>query len=146
MRFIFLLFLCSISGQVVNGQASQNWHWKDYATDSVHGISLNKAYKLNERIILKVGNKKIEGINHHVLFFDEPFGPHAQSIYDTKEWPENPLFYVNASSKSDPDLAPEGHETMVLLIPVAAGIDDTEEIFIFFLCVHPIFNRTQIIA
>ena len=46
MRFIFLLFLCSISGQVVNGQASQNWHWKDYATDSVHGISLNKAYKL----------------------------------------------------------------------------------------------------
>ena len=46
MRFIFLLFLCSFSGQVVNRQASQNWHWKDYAADSVHGISLNKAYKL----------------------------------------------------------------------------------------------------
>jgi len=46
MRFIFLLFLCSFSSQVVIGQASQNWHWKDYATDSVHGISLHKAYKL----------------------------------------------------------------------------------------------------
>ena len=46
MRFIFLLFLCAISHQVVIGQASQNWHWKDYATDSVHGISLHKAYKL----------------------------------------------------------------------------------------------------
>ena len=46
MRFIFLLILCAISHQVVNGQASQNWHWKDYTTDSVHGISLLKAYKL----------------------------------------------------------------------------------------------------
>ncbi len=46
MRFIFLLFLCVISHQVVIGQASQNWHWKDYTTDSVHGISLHKAYKL----------------------------------------------------------------------------------------------------
>jgi len=46
MRFIFLLFFCSFSSQVVLGQASQNWHWKDYAADSVHGISLNKAYKL----------------------------------------------------------------------------------------------------
>lgn len=46
MRFIFLLFLFSFSDQVVIGQASQNWHWKDYETDSVHGISLHKAYKL----------------------------------------------------------------------------------------------------
>ena len=46
MRFTFLLFLCAISHQLVIGQASQNWHWKDYATDSVHGISLHKAYKL----------------------------------------------------------------------------------------------------
>ena len=46
MRLIFLLFLCAISQQVAIGQASQNWHWKDYETDSVHGISLHKAYKL----------------------------------------------------------------------------------------------------
>ncbi|HBT93338.1 MAG TPA: peptidase S8, partial [Chitinophagaceae bacterium] len=46
MRFTFVLFLCVISHQLVIGQASQNWHWKDYATDSVHGISLHKAYKL----------------------------------------------------------------------------------------------------
>ena len=46
MRFTFVLFLCVISHQLVIGQVSQNWHWKDYATDSVHGISLHKAYKL----------------------------------------------------------------------------------------------------
>ena len=46
MRFIVLLFFGSFVAQHVYGQESQNWHWKDYATDSVHGISLNKAYKL----------------------------------------------------------------------------------------------------
>jgi len=73
-------------------------------------------------------SKKIEGLNHHTLFFDEPFGPHAEAIYATKEWPSNPLFYVNISSKTDPNIAPEGCENMIVLIPVAAGIEDTEEI------------------
>ncbi len=40
---LFLLF--SFFCIVTIGQPSQNWHWKDYATDSVHGISLKKAYQ-----------------------------------------------------------------------------------------------------
>ena len=31
---------------IVCGQSLQNWHWKDYVNDSVHGISLHKAYKI----------------------------------------------------------------------------------------------------
>jgi len=27
-------------------QSAQNWHWKDLVTDSVHGVSLDKAYQL----------------------------------------------------------------------------------------------------
>ena len=73
-------------------------------------------------------NRKITGLNHHTLFFDEPFGPHAEAIYETKEWPSNPLFYVNVPSKTDTTVAPDGYENMVVLIPVAAGIEDTEEI------------------
>jgi len=73
-------------------------------------------------------NKKINRLNHHTLFFDEPFAPHAEAIYKTKEWPEKPLFYVNIPSKTDPDVAPVGYENMVVLIPVAAGIEDSEEI------------------
>jgi phytoene desaturase len=30
-------------------------------------------------------DRRIEGINHHTLFFDEPFHPHAEAIYTTKE-------------------------------------------------------------
>ena len=73
-------------------------------------------------------DKKIDGLDHHTLFFDEPFGPHATSIYTTKKWPEKPLFYVNIPSKTDPSVAPKGNENMVILIPVAAGIEDSDEI------------------
>ncbi len=73
-------------------------------------------------------DRKIEGLKHHMLFFDEPFAPHAEAIYTTKIWPENPLFYLNISSKTDPGVAPDGHENMVVLIPIAAGIEDNEAI------------------
>ncbi len=49
-RLLFLtLILISNFAFSQNNQSTQNnqnWHWKDYATDSVHGISLHKAYKL----------------------------------------------------------------------------------------------------
>ena len=38
----FSLFISFISW----GQPAKNWHWKDYEKDSVHGISLQKAYQL----------------------------------------------------------------------------------------------------
>lgn len=72
--------------------------------------------------------KKIEGLEHHNLFFDEDFGQHAREIYDTPAWPEKPLFYVSATSKTDDSVAPAGHENLFILIPVAPGLDDTDEI------------------
>lgn len=72
-------------------------------------------------------NKKIEGLLHHTLFFDESFDQHAEELYDTPKWPEKPLFYVSATSKTDSSVAPEGHENLFILIPVAPNLDDTEE-------------------
>lgn len=46
MRTLFLLFLFYFNNLTSFGQTSQNWHWKDNTTDSVHGISLKKAYEL----------------------------------------------------------------------------------------------------
>jgi phytoene desaturase len=73
-------------------------------------------------------NKKIDNISHHALFFDTDFEKHAQSIYDTPEWPEAPLFYSSFPSKTDSSAAPEGMESAVFLIPLAPGIEDTPEL------------------
>jgi phytoene desaturase len=74
-------------------------------------------------------NKKLDNVLHHSLFFDTDFSRHGHEIYTDPQWPANPLFYVSATSVTDPSGAPAGHENLFFLIPVAAGLQqDTEEL------------------
>jgi len=80
-------------------------------------------------ILYYVGlNKKIDGILHHNLFFDTDFQKHAAQIYDKPEWPDEPLFYVSATSVTDDTVAPEGCENIFILIPTAPGLMDDQKI------------------
>lgn len=80
-------------------------------------------------IIIYLGiNKKLKNILHHNLLFDAPFDQHAQELYTQPQWPSDPLMYVNCTSASDPSVAPEGNENLMVLIPTAPGLIDTEEI------------------
>lgn len=72
-------------------------------------------------------NKKIDKLDHHNLFFDEDFEIHAEEIYKNKKWPTSPLFYLCCPSKTDPSVAPIGHENLFLLMPIATGLADTEK-------------------
>ncbi|MGA9637005.1 phytoene desaturase family protein, partial [Flavobacterium sp.] len=73
-------------------------------------------------------NKKIKNVSHHALFFDVDFEQHAKDIYDEPQWPAEPLFYANFPSITDKTAAPEGMESGFFLIPLAPGINDTEEL------------------
>ena len=73
-------------------------------------------------------NKKVKNVSHHTLFFDVDFDTHASAIYDNVKWPDEPLFYANFPSISDPNMAPEGKEACFILIPIAPGLEDTESI------------------
>ncbi len=73
-------------------------------------------------------NRKLKNLTHHNLFFDEDFMPHARDIYENKQWPENPLFYLSVTSKTDDTVAPKGCENLFVLIPVAPDLPDTETI------------------
>jgi phytoene desaturase len=73
-------------------------------------------------------NKRIEKLAHHNLFFDEDFSVHAHEIYTEPSWPQKPLFYVSAPSKTDPNVAPEGCENLFVLMPVAPDLEDEDEI------------------
>ena len=73
-------------------------------------------------------DKPIKNLLHHTLFFDEDFNLHAKEIYRDPQWPTKPLLYTSATSKTDNTAAPEGKENLVILIPVAPGLEDTDEI------------------
>jgi phytoene desaturase len=71
---------------------------------------------------------RLEGLEHHTLFFDEDLGAHASTIYETPEWPGNPSLYFSCTSKTDSTVAPEGMENLFVLIPVAPGLEDSEQV------------------
>ena len=72
-------------------------------------------------------NKKLRNVVHHSLFFDVPFEQHAKEIYDEPQWPADPLFYASVNSVTDETIAPPGCDNMVLLIPIASGLQGDDE-------------------
>lgn len=73
-------------------------------------------------------DRRIEGLAHHNLVFDRSAEVHAHQIYDDPQWPTDPQFYVSAASMTDPTVAPPGCENLVLLVPVATGLQDSDEV------------------
>ena len=69
-------------------------------------------------------SKKIKSLAHHTLFFDEDLFQHSIEIYKNPQWPAKPLFYVCCPSKTDDSVAPENHENLFLLMPIAPGLED----------------------
>jgi len=72
-------------------------------------------------------DKKLKNIDHHTLFFDQDFDIHAEEIYDDPKWPTSPLFYMSCSSVTDNTVAPKGGENVVILIPLAPGLEDSDQ-------------------
>lgn len=114
--------------------AGADYHHVEQDLLGKNSRTYNESYWANRTmapscLIYYIGiNKKLPRLIHHNLFFEENFEKHAVSIYKDVQWPDNPLFYVCCPSKTDNTVAPEGMENLFVLIPVAAGLQDTEEI------------------
>jgi phytoene desaturase len=131
------------TGVVVNGEyreadvivSGADYHFTETKLLHHHDQSYSEAY-WNNRVMAPscllyyVGlNTRLKNVLHHSLFFDTDFTQHGKEIYDTPQWPSDPLFYVSATTQTDPSGAPEGCENLFFLIPVAAGLEgDTEEL------------------
>lgn len=70
-------------------------------------------------------SEQVRGLEHHNLFFDEKLDLHGKEIYETPKWPTKPLFYVCAASKTDTQIAPTGHENLMILMPMAPDLEDS---------------------
>jgi phytoene desaturase len=73
-------------------------------------------------------DRRLDGLEHHNLFFDRSLDQHTKEIYREPQWPSDPLLYVCAPSLTDTSVAPADHENVFALIPIAAGLEDTPEL------------------
>ncbi|HUX51678.1 MAG TPA: phytoene desaturase family protein [Spirochaetia bacterium] len=73
-------------------------------------------------------SRKLEHFQHHNLYFAPHWENHFDAIFRHPRWPEDPSFYMHVSSRTDTDAAPPDRTNLFLLVPVAAGLPDTEEL------------------
>ena len=72
--------------------------------------------------------RKLQSLVHHNLYFRPDWDEHFRLMFDSPAWPENPCYYVSCASKTDTRSAPDGSENVFILVPVAPGLDDTDEL------------------
>jgi len=123
--------LTHFDADVVIGGA--DYHFIENSLLPLQYRSYNEKYWNNRTmapscLIYYVGlNRKVKNLLHHSLFFDVDFQQHGNEIYSDPKWPTEPLFYLSATSVTEPETAIPGGETLFFLIPVAAGLQgDTE--------------------
>ncbi len=61
---------------------------------------------------------KIDNLAHHNYFLGSNFRGYADTIFTSSISPQKPYYYVNVSSKSYSECAPEGCENVFILCPV----------------------------
>jgi phytoene desaturase len=75
-------------------------------------------------------DKQLATLEHHNLFLEKDWDTSFDSLFQPQqqEWPKRPSYYVNVTSKTDDTVAPNGGETVFILVPLAPGLQDTESL------------------
>lgn len=60
-----------------------------------------------------------EQLAHHNVFFGEDFRRNFDEIFRTRTLPDQPSLYIAAPGRSDPTVAPAGHDALMVLVPVS---------------------------
>lgn len=66
----------------------------------------------------------VSPLAHHTLVLPVDWEAHFESIFEDPRWPEDPSYYVSVPSRTDETVAPAGCETIVVLVPIAPGLED----------------------
>jgi len=68
--------------------------------------------------MLHLGLDKIYDLPHHTIFFAEDYKGNIQDIFENKVLSKDLSFYVRNASVTDTTLAPAGHSSVYVLVPV----------------------------
>ncbi|MFB6087882.1 MAG: phytoene desaturase family protein [Haloarculaceae archaeon] len=70
----------------------------------------------------------VDPLAHHTLVLPTDWDPHFAQIFDDPSWPDDPAYYCSVASRTDEAVAPDGHHAVVVLVPIAPGLDGGPEI------------------
>ena len=96
-------------GKLINSEHRRKWSDK----------KLRKTQYSMSAFLLYLGvRKKYPQLKHHTLILSERYKGLIDDIFDNKVLPDDFSMYLHIPSQTDPSMAPEGCESMYVLIPV----------------------------
>jgi len=71
---------------------------------------------------------KLPQLAHRTFFWDADCDDNLAAVSGNTGVPDIPLFYLEIPSITDPSCAPEGHEAVSITVPLAPGLEDSDEL------------------
>ncbi len=72
-------------------------------------------------------NKKLKNVSHHNLYFSSSWKKGFDEVFSFGQWPEDPSYYFHVPSVTDQSVAPNGKETIMILVPIAPNLRDDQK-------------------
>jgi phytoene desaturase len=101
------------------GNADLPYIYSDMLPDAVAAQKLEeKKYTCSTIMFYWAVDKVYPQIGHHNVFLAGDYKQSFDSIFNDHTLPDEPSFYVHAPARTDPAAAPEGQDTLMVLVPV----------------------------
>ena len=109
------------------GNADLPYIYKQLLPASAEAEQLDKKLYTCSTIMFYWGmDKQFPQIAHHNVFLGGDYKSSFDRIFKDHELPEEPSFYIHAPARTDPSAAPEGQDTLYVLVPVG-HLDESRE-------------------
>lgn len=115
------------SADVYVGNADLPYIYKELLPESAEAGRLDKKLYTCSTIMFYWGvDKRFPQIAHHNVLLGGEYHESFKRIFNDHELPAQPSFYVHAPARTDPSAAPNGQDTLYVLVPVG-HLDDEHE-------------------
>jgi len=109
-----------VHADVVIASADLPYVYDKLLRDKQKTRSLKKKKYSCSAIVFHWGIDKVyTQLEHHSVFLNDPYKEGLEKIFKDKSLSDNPSFYIHAPVRSDKSAAPENHDTLSVIVPVA---------------------------
>jgi len=107
------------TSDVFIGNADLPYIYKELLPDPVEAKKLDQKLYTCSTIMFYWGlDRQYPQIQHHNIFLGEDYKASFDQIFVDHDLPGSPSFYVHAPTRTDPAAAPQGQDTLYILVPV----------------------------
>lgn len=114
----------TIRAGVIVANADLPYVYKELLPDKKISDSINRMQYSCSAIVMHWGLKKTYSeLEHHNVFLSESYKDNLRKIFRDKSLSSNPSFYIHAPARTDATAAPEGQDSLTVIIP-CGHLDD----------------------